>query len=557
MSVLRTLQGTPASPGIAIGPVRVLSSQQRSKPLPAGERVPAQELARLRAAQKQAEKEIQEIYERACTEVGEGDSVIFQIHILMLQDEGFQQMIRKSIVEDHASAEYAVWSAGRKLYQMFSNMEDEYMRARSEDMLDISRRLLMCLNRQTPSLDFQGNYLMTPAVLCLTQAVPSQIIRTNHSQVLALVTQYGSSTSHSAILARGMGKPAVVGLGEHFKDLPRGEGQVIVDGTKGVVIVNPTPETLEKYTRIMSAESSRRADLAAFKGMKTMSADGVRIHLLANINSMAEIQMALENDAEGAGLVRSEFLYSPDHCPTEEEQYQQYSQMLAQMGGRRVIVRTLDLDSSTSYSYLGQEHETNPAMGLRSVRLCLRHRDLFRTQIRAMLRASVYGRLGILVPFVNDGEMFRQIRMWIQSLAEELKREGKEISEAVSIGVMIETPAAALQAHELAREADFFNIGTNDLTQFTLAVDRENRQLKSLYNPSHPAVKRLIAYAARAAHEAGIPVCVSGEAASDYSMLRFFLRAGIQYLSAPPPYILELRREIGRLKVRGKGNGGQ
>lgn len=549
------LQGTAASPGIAIGPVRMFASEQKETiRKEAGQRTPERELARMHAAQKKAEREIQEIYERACTQVGESDSVIFQIHILMLQDEGFQQMIHRSIVEDHASAEYAVWSAGRKLYQTFSSMEDEYMRARSEDMLDISRRLLLCLNEEE-TLDTPVDYLTTPAVLCLKQAIPSQIIQTGHSQVLALVTQYGSSTSHSAILARGMDRPAVVGLGAAFHSLPRGGGNVIVDGSAGQVLVDPTPEVLEDYTRRMSLEISRRADLAAYKGMQTVSRDGVRVHLLANINYADEMQMALENDAESIGLMRSEYMYAPDHMPTEEEQFQQYKRVLQAMLSRSpkgfVVVRTMDLDSNTEYAYLKQEREPNPALGCRSVRLCLRYRELFRSQMRALLRTSVYGTLGILIPLINDAETFRQIRSWIDDLCRELAEEGHPVStKNLRVGVMIETPAAALQARELARAADFFNIGTNDLTQFTLAVDRENSRLEALYNPGHPAVKRLIAYTARCARQAGIDVMVSGEAASDYSMLRFFLGAGIEYISVAPSYILELRREIRRLTVR-------
>lgn len=554
VNALLVLQGTAASPGIAIGPVCVLSSEQVKVHPRHGQRSSEGELARLHIAQQQAEKEIQAIYEHACTQVGEDESIIFRIHILMMQDEGFQEMIRKSIVEDHSSAEYAVWSATRKLYQTFSDMDDEYMRARKEDILDIGRRLLLCLNNldERKILDAPVNYLTTPAVLCLAQAVPSQIIQTNHSQVLALVTQYGSITSHSALLARGMGKPAVVGLGAAFESLPARDGDVIVDGDAGQVIVNPTPAVLKEYTHRMSLQRSHRADLVAYKGLEAVSRDGVRVHLLANVNYEGDIQMALENDAEGIGLVRSEYMYATDRLPTEEEHLQQYKEMLAAFGkgDAFVVVRTVDLDSNAKRAYLKQENEVNPAMGCRSVRLCMRYRGLFRTQIRALLRASAYGRLGVLVPLINDAETFRQIRTWIGTLREELEQEGKPVGK-LYIGAIIETPAAALQAHELARIADFFNIGTNDLTQFTLAVDRENHQMQALFNPAHPAVKRLIAYAVRCAKQAGIPVMVSGEAAADYSMLRFFLRLGVEYLSMAPAYILEMRKEIRRLTVHG------
>ncbi len=499
------------------------------------------ELSKLSKAKQKAASQLSEIYERALREVGEDNARIFETHMMMLEDEDYNESIRNIILTQSVNAEYAVFATGENFSEMFSSMEDSYMRARAADVRDISMRLCDCMSkgRKKKALPCE------PAVICADDLAPSETVLFDKDKVLAFVTGKGSENSHTAILARNMNIPAVIGAGKEFSEKTKDNDIIAVDGYTGEIFVNPDEETLKKVYAKQKADNEKKELLKTLKGKENITLDGTKINIYANIGSADHVGAALFNDAGGIGLFRSEFLYleSTDY-PDEEYQFSVYKRVLECMGGKKVIIRTLDIGADKRVDYFGLETEENPALGLRAIRLCLERPDVFKTQLRALFRASVYGNLGIMFPMIaNIWELDRVLEICTEVKAK-LKSEGIEYSEKTEIGIMIETPAAALISEKLAPMVDFFSIGTNDLTQYTLAIDRQNPQLERFCDTHHEAVLKLIEMTARNAHKHGVWVGICGELASDTTLTETFLRMGIDELSVSPPYILKVREAV-------------
>ena len=461
-----------------------------------------------------------------------------------MQDDDFFDAIQDCIKDEKVNAEYAVWQAAQQFSTMFAQMDDEYMRARSADVIDISKRLLGCLN---PALESGLDSLKEEAIVAASDLMPSETVQMDKTKVLAFVTEQGSKSSHSAILARTMGIPAVVGLCDAFTHLKDGV-TTIVDGTSGDVIVEPDENTLKEYKEKRNAFLQHQKDLQLLKGTKAVTKSGVEIEINANIGHPSDVEMVIENDADGIGLFRSEFLYmESDDFPTEEQQFEAYKSVLEGMGGKRVIIRTLDLGADKQVPYLNIPKEENPAMGYRAIRISLDRKELFITQLRALVRASAFGKLAIMFPMITSVEQVQEIKDLLEKVKADLKAEGIAFAPDFEIGIMIETPASVILSDLLAKEVDFFSVGTNDLTQYTLAVDRMNPQISSMYDPRHPAVLRMIQIAAENAQKAGIWIGICGESAGDTELTKFYMDIGINELSVTPGMVLELRRTVQQL----------
>ncbi len=522
--------------GIAIGKIRFFE-KSRNQVSRRKEEDSEKEIARYEKAAKTAAGQLEELYEKALVEVGETNAELFHAHRMMLEDEDFRESVIHIISGQKVNAEYAVAAAGDRFAEMFENMEDEYFRARSADIRDITERLLSVLNGSENTVVLGEE----PVILAAEDLAPSETVQMDKSRLLAFVTHYGSVNSHTAILARTMGIPALAGI-EISRDWDGKLG--IVDGEAGVFVVDPTVSVLEACFKKKAAEEEQKKLLQLLKGKEDVTLSGRKIRLYANIGNLQDLTAVLENDAAGIGLFRSEFLYleSSDY-PTEEAQFQVYRRVLETMGGKKVIIRTLDIGADKQADYFGLEKEENPALGYRAIRICLTRTDVFKTQLRALFRASAYGNLAIMYPMVISAEEVHRIRKISWEVKRELEEEGIPVGP-VEEGIMIETPAAAVMSDELAKLVDFFSIGTNDLIQYTLALDRQNEQLEEFYDPHHPAVLRLIEQVIRNGHDAGIWVGICGELGADTGLTEQFLNMGLDELSVAPGCILPVRKAI-------------
>lgn len=502
---------------------------------------PQAELVRLEAAKEKTLSQLGEIYEKALKEVGEANAQIFGIHMMMVEDEDYNDAVTEMIQGQNVNAEYAVAATADNFAEMFSSMDDSYMQARAADVKDVSNRIIACLMDSGVSNRTSGEKV----IICADDLAPSETVSLDKDKVLAFVTAYGSSNSHTAILARNMNIPAIIGVGEEFLQCIRDGDLAAADGFTGRLIVDPDAETIAQYEQKMQEEAEKQELLQKLRGKENVTLDGTRINIYANIGSADHIGEVLLNDAGGIGLFRSEFLYLENtDYPTEDEQFQVYKRVLESMGCKKVIIRTLDIGADKQAGYFHLDKEENPALGLRAVRLCLTHPDVFRIQLRALYRASVYGRLGIMFPMIASVWELEEILSLCHAVKAELKAEGLEYAEDMELGVMIETPAAAVISDLLAPMVDFFSIGTNDLTQYTLACDRQNPHLERFCDPHHEAVLRLIAMAAENAHANGAWIGICGELAADTSLTEAFLRMGIDELSVSPSFVLKVRDAV-------------
>ncbi len=506
------------------------------------------EMQRLESARKAAIEELSEIHRRALDKAGEAEAQIFEIHTMMLEDDDYVSSICDIIRTQGVNAEYAVSVTADKFADMLEKTDDPYMQARSADIRDVSTRLLAKLSGNVSGVSLFPD---TPVIVCASELTPAETVMLDRKKILAFVTAHGSSNSHTAILARSMRIPAVVGVGGEFLENISDGTELAVDGHTGEVYVSPDEKTLFLLTARQKQETERLERLKALKGMKNETSDGRRINIFANIGGLGDIDSAIENDAGGIGLFRSEFLYlGGNSLPTEEEQLEAYREILSRMNGRTVIIRTLDVGADKNAEYLGLEPEENPALGLRAIRFCLVHPNIFKTQLRALLRASAFGELGIMFPMITDKwELDEALRLLNEAKAE-LDGEGTAYGDNIKIGIMIETPAAALISDKLAPSVDFFSVGTNDLIQYTLACDRQNPRLEKFCDPHHEAIIGLIETAAKNAHAHGKWIGICGELAADTSLTETFLRIGIDELSVSPPYILPLRDTVRHIRIK-------
>ncbi len=508
---------------------------------------------RYEAAKDEAVRELNGLKRKAVRELGEINAAIFEAHAMMLEDRDYSDSVKNIIETQSVNAEYAVAATGDNFARMFSGMEDEYFRAKAEDVQDISERVIGILSGRRKKKRMEQE----PVIVVAEDLAPSETVQMDKSQVLGFVTRQGSSQSHTAILARTMNLPALIGIPVKAE----WDGKLAaIDGINGILYVDPDEETLEKMQLLQKEEQERQRLLTEWKDRETVTKSGRKIRLCANVGSIADVAGALQNGAEGIGLFRSEFLFlTADHCPTEEEQFQTYRLAAEMMAGKTVIIRTIDIGADKRAAYMEKkpepgkedsslylEEETNPAMGLRGIRLSLEKRELFKTQLRAILRAGAFGEISVLYPLIASVEEFRKAKALLAEVEEELKALGIPFGK-VRQGVMIETPAAAILSDLLAEEAEFFSIGTNDLSQYTMAVDRENPRTEEYFDPHHPALLRLIRYTVKNAGKAGIPVGICGDLGGDETLTEFFVKEGVDELSVPPSRILPLREKIKNL----------
>lgn len=499
------------------------------------------EKKRLVTAKAKALKQLEEIHAKALKEVGEANAQIFEIHMMMLDDDDYNESIISIIETQSVNAEYAVSVTSDNFSQMFASMDDSYMQARSADVKDISNRIITCLS-QEESKDEKSH---EKVIICADDLAPSETVLLDKDKVLAFVTAYGSSNSHTAILARNMNIPAIIGIGEEFLKSIKSGDFAAVDGYTGELFVNPDEETKSRLENKLYEDREKKLLLQELKGKENITLDGKKINIYANIGSVDNIGAVLANDAGGIGLFRSEFLYLENtDYPTEEEQFTAYKKVLESMAGKKVIIRTLDIGADKQADYFGIEKEENPALGYRAIRICLTRPEIFKTQLRALYRASVYGNLGIMFPMITSVSELEKILSICEEVRNELKAEGVAISDKTELGVMIETPAAAIISDRLAPMVDFFSVGTNDLTQYTLACDRQNAAIEQFVDTHHEAILRLIELSAKNAHKNGAWIGICGELAADISLIDTFLRMGIDELSVSPSFILNVRNAV-------------
>lgn len=495
------------------------------------------EILRMHEAREKAKEELQSLYEKAVIEVGEQNAMIFEVHQMMLDDQDYVDSVTHMIKIEEINAEYAVASTGDNFAEMFASMEDDYLKARAADIKDISDRLIKILLGISDS----GLKSEEPYILVADDLAPSETVQLDKTKVLAFVTRKGSTNSHTAILARMMNIPALIGV--NYEEDCDGKA-VIVDGYEGSFVIEPTRE----YSEIMKEKQQKDLDKKRLqlelKGKENVTKDGKKIDIYANIGSVSDVAAALQNDAGGIGLFRSEFLYlEKDSFPTEEEQYQTYKTVLENMAGKKVIIRTLDIGADKQADYFGLDKEENPALGYRAIRICLNQPDIFRTQLRAIYRASVYGTAAIMYPMIISVDEVKKIKEIVQSVKDELESQGIPFHN-VEQGVMIETPAAVMISDMLAKEVDFFSIGTNDLTQYTLAIDRQNPKLDQFYDAHHPAVLRMIKMVVDNGHKDGCWVGICGELGADLALIEEFVNMGLDEVSVSPNLILSVREKV-------------
>ena len=546
---MQTYKGKSVFGGIAIGRIRVYQKNRQQVRRTRIEDTEA-ELARYERARIETVNQLKVLYEKALVEVGEENAAIFEIHGMMLEDGDYNESVQNMIQSNCVNAEFAVAATGDNLSQMFAAMQDEYMRARAADIKDITERIIGNLQGTAKEDKVVGE----PAIIVAEDLAPSETVQLDKKLILSFVTIQGSPNSHTAILARTMGIPALVGTSiPPEADL---DGKMaIVDGTTGVLYVEPEEGLLREMEGRKEEEVRKRELLLEMKGQESITADGHRIRLYANIGNIDDLAAVLENDAEGIGLFRSEFLYlQRDTYPTEDEQFAIYKKVAETMAGKTAIIRTLDIGADKQCEYFGLEKEENPALGCRAIRICLKRPEIFKTQLRALYRASAFGRLAIMYPMIISSEEVRRIKKITEEVKRELRTQGIEYGE-LEQGIMIETPAAVMMSRELAREVDFFSIGTNDLTQYTLAIDRQNQNLEEFYDPHHPAILRMIEMTVQNAHAEGIWVGICGELGGDREVTDSLLRMGVDELSVSPGNILPLRKAIRETQLREEGFG--
>ena len=527
---------------IAIGKISVLKKNDAAVTRVHVEDAAA-EKARVEKAKQAAAEQLQAIHDKALKEVGEANAQIFEIHIMMLEDEDYNESIANIIDTQQVNAEYAVAVTSDNFAEMFAAMDDAYMQARSADVRDISNRIIANLTGTADSSAESCDSM----IVCADDLAPSETVALDKDKVLAFVTAHGSSNSHTAILARNMNIPAVIGMGDDFLTEISSGTPAIVDGYTGTVIVDPDEATVAEYTAKRTSDEEKKRLLQELKGKENVTVDGRKINIYANISGIDNIGAVLLNDAGGIGLFRSEFLYLENSdFPTEEQQFHAYKRVLESMAGKKVIIRTLDIGADKQVGYFGLKKEENPALGYRAIRICLTRPEIFKTQLRALYRASVYGNLGIMFPMITSVKEVERIKEICEEVKAELRSDGIEYSDKIELGIMIETPAAALISDRLAPMVDFFSVGTNDLTQYTLACDRQNPDIEEFIDTHHEAILRLIEMSAENAHKNGAWIGICGELAADTTLTERFLRMGIDELSVSPSFVLKVRDAVRR-----------
>ena len=540
---MQCFQGKSVYKGIAMGPVVVLKKNDYQVKRTRIEDAEA-EAARVDVALKASQEQLQKLYDKAVKEVGEASAAIFEVHQMMLEDEDYLEAIQNMIRTEQVNAEYAVAVTGDNFAEMFASMDDDYMKARSADIKDISERLVRNLSGQG-DVDLSS---IEPSVIVADDLSPSETVQMDKDKILAFVTVHGSTNSHTAILARMMNIPALIGVKMDLEELQT-EMTAVVDGFEGKVTFEPDEELKAQTEARMQEEEEKLKLLQELKGKENITLDGRKINIYANIGSVGDIGYVMENDAGGIGLFRSEFLYlGRNDFPTEEEQFQAYKQAVQMMAGKKVIIRTLDIGADKQVDYFNLGNEDNPAMGYRAIRICLKQPEIFKTQLRALLRAAVYGNLSIMYPMITSTEEVKRIYEIVAEVEGELKAQEIQYKTPEQ-GIMIETPAAAIISDRLAEMVDFFSIGTNDLTQYTLAIDRQNEKLDEFYNPHHEALLRMIQMVVDNAHKCGKWAGICGELGADPTLTEQFVRMGLDELSVAPSMVLKLRKIVREMNV--------
>ena len=538
------VKGKSVFSGITMGPLAlfhrntVSTARRRIKDTDA-------EVERFQEARLASIEQLKDMYEKAVQKVGEEEAAVFEVHQMMLDDDDYIDNIITLISQEKINAEAAVEETAQQFSEMFRSMDDAYMKERAADVLDISRRIQvqLCGGEANDFSAYDG------VILAADDLAPSETLQLDTDKILGFVTSGGSTNSHTAILARTLGITAVVNTGTQLHTDVEGK-TVIVDGFTGTVYLDPDSATLDKMKKKQAEAEERKIRLEAYRGKESVTVDGYKVNVFANIGNPDNVPQALANDAEGIGLFRSEFLYLENATyPTEEQQFEAYKKTVEMMEGKTVVIRTLDIGADKKVDYFDLKAEENPAMGMRAIRICLTRPTLFKTQLRALCRASAYGKIAIMFPMIISVDEVRRSRELLRQVQNELRHEGIAFDESMEVGIMIETPAAALISDELAKEVDFFSIGSNDLTQYTLAIDRQQTDLDNFFNPHHPALLKLIEMTVKNGHKEGIWVGICGELGADLSLTEDFLRMGVDELSVNPPAVLPLREKIGSINL--------
>ena len=536
---MQTGNGKGVFAGIAIGKVFVFKKQELVIVRGTANTV-EEEVARYKAAKELSAKQLKALFDKTAAEVGQEEAMIIDVQLLMLDDLDYEEEVMRKITEENENAAYAVTATGEEFADFFASMDDPYMKARAVDVGDVSKRIAMNIQGINPD----GIKMEEPMIIVAEDLTPSETLQLDKNMILAFVTQKGSSNSHTAILARTMNIPSIVGA--DIEITPELNGKLmIVDGNSGKYYIDPDDITLDEKERRRKAQLQQKELLDQLKGKENVTIDGRKINIYANIGNPKDVELVINNDAGGIGLFRSEFLYlGRDSAPTEEEQFASYKYVAEKMNGKKVIIRTLDIGADKKADYFGFEQEENPALGYRAIRICLDQVDLFKTQLRAIYRASAFGQISIMFPMIISVSEVRRIKEICEEVKEELIKEGHEIAPHVELGIMIETPAAVMVSEELAKEVEFFSVGTNDLTQYTLAIDRQNAKLDKIYDAHHPAILRMLKMIVDNAHKAGAWAGICGELGSDTTLTETFLKMGFDELSVSPTFVLSVRKAV-------------
>lgn len=534
-----TLEGKSVFGGVAIGKIQFYKRNEITIKRTRVEDVEA-EVERFQNAKAKTLELLKGLYEKALEDVGEANAMIFEAHQLMLEDPDYVESIENIIRSQDVNAEYAIGVTADNFAAIFEAMDDAYMQGRAADVRDVSERLLQALSSQNENVMMMDE----PVIIAADDLVPSETVQLDKEKVLSFVTMHGSANSHTAILARTMNIPAVIGLGEALKE--EYDGKIaIVDGVDGKVYIDPDEETMTSMQKKQKKDQEQKELLNQLKGKENVTKSGQKVNVYANIGNLADVGAVLKNDAGGIGLFRSEFLYlESDTYPTEEQQFAVYKKVAETMAGKKVIIRTLDIGADKQVDYFKLDKEDNPALGYRAIRICLTRPEIFKTQLRALYRASAYGQIAIMFPMIISVAEVKKIKEIVEEVKAELRAEGATFREDVELGIMIETPAAVMVSRELAKEVDFFSVGTNDLTQYTLAIDRQNQKLEDFYDSHHPAVLAMIRMAAESAHAEGKWIGICGELGADVTLTETFLKMGIDELSVAPGMVLKVRQKI-------------
>ena len=538
-----TLEGKSVFGGVAIGKIQFYKRNEITIKRTRVEDVEA-EVERFQNAKAKTLELLKGLYEKALEDVGEANAMIFEAHQLMLEDPDYVESIENIIRTQDVNAEYAIGATADNFAAIFEAMDDAYMQGRAADVRDVSERLLQALSSQNETVMVMDE----PVIIAADDLVPSETVQLDKEKVLSFVTMYGSANSHTAILARTMNIPAVIGLGEALKE--EYDGKVaIVDGVDGKVYIDPDEETMASMQKKQKKDQEQKELLNQLKGKENVTKSGQKVNVYANIGNLADVGAVLKNDAGGIGLFRSEFLYlESDTYPTEEQQFAVYKKVAETMAGKKVIIRTLDIGADKQVDYFKLDKEDNPALGYRAIRICLTRPEIFKTQLRALYRASAYGQISIMFPMIISVAEVKKIKEIVEEVKAELRTEGAAFREDVELGIMIETPAAVMVSSELAKEVDFFSVGTNDLTQYTLAIDRQNAKLDNIYDSHHEAVLRMIQMVVDNAHKEGIWAGICGELGADTTLTERFVEMGLDELSVSPTFVLPVRKIVREMK---------